>query len=265
MSGPQAYRKFFCATDGWRHATGPRLQAIVSSRFEQVASLISLAFPSVRQKIRQRRYPIFTAPNSMLDAILSWIEHHAILEPQVCAILALLFVGAAFLPFPRTLLLLAVGGIFGLPVLAIVIPSTTLGSILAFLLARWLLQNHIQDLLDQRPLWKALAQAVDKDGWTIVALMRFAGPLPNAVQNYLFGLTRIGVLPFSLITFIFTLPQIVFYVALGTAGRATWFDDQSSLSSKLSLLLAVAVVAAVMFLLTRRVRKILRYEAEYPL
>jgi uncharacterized membrane protein YdjX (TVP38/TMEM64 family) len=51
-------------------------------------------------------------------------------------------------------------------------------------------------------------------------LMRFGGPAPNCVQHYVFGLTGIGLLPYSLITLIFTLPQIVLYAYIGQSGRA---------------------------------------------
>jgi uncharacterized membrane protein YdjX (TVP38/TMEM64 family) len=50
--------------------------------------------------------------------------------------------------------------------------------------------------------------------------MRFWGPAPNCVQNYMFGLTGIVLLPYSLITLVFTLPQLALYTYVGASGRA---------------------------------------------
>jgi uncharacterized membrane protein YdjX (TVP38/TMEM64 family) len=43
----------------------------------------------------------------------------------------------------------------------------------------------------------------------------YASPVWCAVQNYLFGLTRIRLLPFTLAMFFFTIPQVTLYVCLG--------------------------------------------------
>ena len=96
--------------------------------------------------------------------------------------------------------------------------------------------------------------AVDEEGWRIVALLRFASPVPNAVQNYLFGLTRIGFIPFAVTTFVFSIPQIVLYVYLGSAGRAVLFDETLSTLNRILLgvgLISIVVAAA---LIIRRVR-----------
>jgi uncharacterized membrane protein YdjX (TVP38/TMEM64 family) len=71
---------------------------------------------------------------------------------------------------------------------------------------------------------------VDEEGWRVVALLRFASPLPNAVQNYVFGLTRIGFLPFAITTFLFTIPQVMLYVYLGSTGRALLDENLSTLN-----------------------------------
>jgi uncharacterized membrane protein YdjX (TVP38/TMEM64 family) len=78
--------------------------------------------------------------------------------------------------------------------------------------------------------------------------LRFASPLPNAVQNYVFGLTRIGFLAFAITTFLFAIPQVMLYVYLGSAGRAVLLDEN------LSSLNRISVVCAAM-LVVRRIRR----------
>ena len=146
--------------------------------------------------------------------------------------------------------------------LIVIVPSTTLGCMLAFLLARYLLRNLVAREVAKRRSWRIIAQAVDDEGWRIVALMRFWGPLPNFVQNYLFGLTRIGLLPFAVITLLFTLPQIVFYTYLGASGRAMLLNDGPVVFNLIVLGIAATTMIAVLILVSKRAKAILNQQAE---
>ena len=98
----------------------------------------------------------------------------------------------------------------------------------------------------------------------MVALMRFGAPIPNAVQNYLFGLTRIGLVPFTAATFVFTIPQVVAYVYIGAAGRAAMLDDASSTPSRILMGVGALTLAAVTVLVARKSRLALRRRALEP-
>jgi len=141
--------------------------------------------------------------------------------------LSLIFFSASFVLIPRTFLCLGAGASFGLAAILIILPSTMLGGIMVFLATRYLLSKRFQAYICARPGLRSIVAAVDEEGWRIVALLRFASPVPNAVQNYVFGLTRIGFLPFAVTTFVFSIPQVVLYVYLGSAGRVVLFDDDS--------------------------------------
>jgi uncharacterized membrane protein YdjX (TVP38/TMEM64 family) len=86
---------------------------------------------------------------------------------------------AAFVPVPRTILVLGAGAAFGLKALLVIVPSTTFGCILAFLLARGLLRNWGRQTGRR---WRVNAQAIDDEGRRIAALMRFCGPAPNCAR-----------------------------------------------------------------------------------
>ncbi|QDM22987.1 TVP38/TMEM64 family protein [Tardiphaga sp. vice154] len=191
------------------------------------------------------------------EAIVRWLESFGQLDAAAAAVLAAVFVVAAFVPMPRTFLVLGSGAAFGLQALWVIVPSTTLGCILAFLLARGVLRGWVDAQTGKKPLWGVLAQAIDDEGWRIAALMRFWGPAPNCVQNYLFGLTRIGLVPYALITLIFTLPQILLYTWIGASGRAILLDDGELPLSLWMMAIAATVVLTIVFLVSRRFRKIL--------
>src|SRR4051812_9422362 len=111
-------------------------------------------------------------------------------------VLALVFVSAAFVLVPRTILLIGAGAAFGLNCLFIILPATTLGSILSFLLARHFFSDGCRRLIESRPKLKAISAAIDVGDWRIVAIMRLGVPVPSALQNYIFGLTRVRILPY---------------------------------------------------------------------
>jgi len=169
--------------------------------------------------------------------------------------LSLIFFAASFVLIPRTFLCLGAGVSFGLMAVLIILPSTTLGGIFAFLLARYLFTERLQAHLDSRPRLRKVAAAVDEEGWRVVALLRFASPVPNAVQNYLFGLTRISFWPFAVTTFVFTIPQITLYVYLGSAGRAILLDDSLSTLNRILLSGGLISIFIVAVLIVRRVRR----------
>ena len=107
----------------------------------------------------------------------------------------------------------------------------------------------------------AVASAVDHEGWRIVALLRFAGPLPGAVTSYLFGLSNVGFVPYTICTIVFSAPLITFYVYLGTLGRSALIGDVSFDGSRIVMGLALAVICMVVWLVGKATREALQRSA----
>ena len=77
------------------------------------------------------------------------------------------------------------------------------------------------------------------------------------IQNALFGLTRIGAWPYTWATFVFTIPQIVLYVYLGSIGRAALLGESSGMN--LGIMAAGGMTfLIVVLLIVRRMRANLR-------
>lgn len=190
----------------------------------------------------------------MFDVVMQWFPEGSDLGVTSSAMLSLMFFAASFVLIPRTFLCLGAGASFGLAAVPVILPSTMLGGILAFLLARYFLAERLRCYIDARPRLRRIAVAVDEEGWRIVALLRFASPLPNAVQNYVFGLTCIGFFPFAITTFVFSVPQIVLYVYLGSLGRAVLFDESLSTLNRGLLGVGLISIAVAATLVVRRVR-----------
>jgi uncharacterized membrane protein YdjX (TVP38/TMEM64 family) len=190
------------------------------------------------------------------ERIVQWLESFGHLDLQAAGILAALVVASSFLPIPRTFVVIGAGAAFGLRSLIVILPVAAVASVLAALLARHVLRGWVEWQIEKRATWRVIAQAVNDEGWRIMALMRFFGPLPNSAQNYLFGLTKVGLLPYTVITTVCTMPQLVMYTYLGASGRALLLEQGSSFKRALMAVAAVTMIAIV-FLVSRRVRAIL--------
>lgn len=190
----------------------------------------------------------------MTDQFIAWLQGLGALSLTSGLILALAFVVAAFVFFPRTFLCLAAGGLYGLPAMPVVLVGSAAGNVLAFLAARYLFADRLQRRLNRYPHLRAIAKAIDSESWRIVALLRFASPVPSSVQNYFFGLTRIGLWPYTWATLAFNIPQIVLYVYLGAVGRSMLIDDASSWISRAIMVAGALCLAAIVFLIWRKAR-----------
>jgi uncharacterized membrane protein YdjX (TVP38/TMEM64 family) len=100
----------------------------------------------------------------------------------------------------------------------------TIGSVLAFLLSRYFFQAHFLRMVERRPAWRAIVDAVDSQGWQLVFLLRLGAPVPGAVTNYLLGLSRIGLWPYGAATLVGLVPQTVLYMYFGTLGHVALTD-----------------------------------------
>src|SRR5580704_13770508 len=118
----------------------------------------------------------------MSHTLATWLQGWSELNLAAAAALALVFVVSGLAPIPRTFLCLAAGTVFGLPAVPIILPSTTLGGVIGFLLARYLFSAWLWREVDRRPRLRAMMDAVDSEGWRIVGLLRFGSPVPTMVQ-----------------------------------------------------------------------------------
>jgi uncharacterized membrane protein YdjX (TVP38/TMEM64 family) len=101
-----------------------------------------------------------------------------------------------------------------------VIFGTNLGAFLNFVIARYFARGFVTRKLATHEKFRLIDAAINRDGWKMVALLRFV-PVPFGVANYAFGLTGIGLVPYVVATFFATIPANTFIVWLGhTAGES---------------------------------------------
>jgi uncharacterized membrane protein YdjX (TVP38/TMEM64 family) len=134
---------------------------------------------------------------------------------------AAVYVIATVVLAPGSLFTIAAGLLFGLVWgLPIVLVGAKIGAALAFLIARCLVRDRIEAMIERRPKFKAVDRAVTEEGWKVVLLLRLTPVVPFNIQNYFFGLTKIEFWRYVVATFVGIIPGTVMYLYIGAIGRA---------------------------------------------
>ena len=116
---------------------------------------------------------------------------------------------------PASILTLAAGAIFGIVQGTMyVFVAATLGSALAFLVARYVARGWVERRFTSHPRFMAIDRAMEQEGRKIVLLLRLSPVFPYNALNYLLGLTRIGFRDY-LLGCIGMIPGTLLYVYYG--------------------------------------------------
>lgn len=137
------------------------------------------------------------------------------------AVFVFLYVSITVVLGPAWALTLVAGLVYGVWGFPLVILSATLAACVAFLIGRHFARKRVTDLVEKDKRLKALHQAVSQEGWKVVGLMRLSPAFPFGLQNYFFGITDIGLVPYALATLIGIMPGSALYVYIGSLGSAS--------------------------------------------
>ena len=193
-------------------------------------------------------------PVEMWIAVLrDWAATHGYLG---WAVFALGYATLTFLLVPGALLMLAAGVAFGLDGFFPVLGGAMLSSCFGFLGGRYFARARVQRLIAGKPRLAAIDDAVEREGWRIVLLLRLSGLIPFNLQNWALGATRVRFGPYLLATLFGVMPGALTYVWAGSLGGVAGEDA----GARTWILLAVGVVAtgAMIILISRKAQKILR-------
>lgn len=160
---------------------------------------------------------------------LAWLYRDALDAPAIAATirgyrLAPLWFLAAHLVaslifFPRTVLAVAAGAVFGIAMGTVwATLGSTAGALLGLLLTRYV-NSGVVDLESMRRFGPILLWA-ERGGWRSVAVLRLVPVIPHSLSNYALGLTRVGLGAYVVGTVLGQLPMTIACVAIGSAGAA---------------------------------------------
>ena len=151
---------------------------------------------------------------------------------------------------PGLLFTLAAGALFG-PYLGTLygLAGATAGATIAFLVARYAFSDWLAGRAPARV--RRVVEGVETEGWRFVAMTRLIPFIPFNALNYVLGLTRIGLAPYVIASFLFMAPGGAAYAYLGYAGRELATGDDDLVQKALLGLAALGLLAFLPRLIKR--------------
>ncbi len=148
-----------------------------------------------------------------LDMLRNWIDGFGALAPIIFIVVYAVAV-VAFLPAtPLTLLAgLVFGAVWGTLWAWI---GATLGATLAFLVGRYAARGLVDSWKENNERVKKLDEGVEKHGWRMLLITRLVPVFPFSLQNYAYGLTKIRLGTYVLLTAVCIVPGAAVYTFAG--------------------------------------------------
>ncbi|KXF81580.1 TVP38/TMEM64 family protein [Enterovibrio coralii] len=117
------------------------------------------------------------------------------------------FVFACVFLLPGSAFTIVAGIVFG-PIKGglLALFSATLGAVVAFVVARFLLRNTIMNKFGDNPIFKKIDDGVAKNGTSFLILTRLVPVFPFSLQNYAYGLTSLNLGTYALVSLITMAP-----------------------------------------------------------
>ena len=167
----------------------------------------------------------------------------------VLAYTVLTIVGCVVLALPGITFAVFAGLLFGpwLGTLACLL-ATTIGAVLAFLVGRYFLHDSIKPLVMKNTwLKKVLFEEAGRRDVVVLMITRLVPLFPYNLQNFAYGITDMGLMPYTVYTFLFMLPGVAMFT-IGSAGL-------TAEGNRWLYFGAAAVLLVVVFLLGGLVKK----------
>jgi uncharacterized membrane protein YdjX (TVP38/TMEM64 family) len=145
---------------------------------------------------------------------LTWISGLGPLGPLI---FVALYIMACILLLPGSILTLGAGVVFGVVNGSIAVSiGATLGAACAFLIGRYLARGWVAKSIAGNDKFKAVDEAVAREGWKIVLLTRLSPVFPFNLLNYAFGLTQVRVKHYFFASWLGMIPGTIMYVYIGS-------------------------------------------------
>ena len=211
---------------------GKRLLKICNHRFWLATALFTLALLCTVGPLR-----IFFNRNFLIQQ----------LDQAVCCqvvLFILTYIVITVIGIPGTILTIAGGFVFGLVEGTLwSVVGATLGAMGAFWAARYLLHDWIGRRFGKHKAIGRFKQAVTEKPFAFVLAIRFVPITPFNAINFLFGLTPVHWVPYSLATLIGIIPGTFAYTWIGVSGLEALHGGD-----RLPFFLALALLALLSIL-----------------
>ena len=184
------------------------------------------------------------------------------LGPWAAAILGAVWIPAAILLVPGSLITLGTGFLLGIGWgLVVVSAGSTLGALAAFFVGRTLARDRVRRWIAGHPRFRAVDRAVATGGLSIVLLARLSPVFPYNFLNYALALTGVRLRDYALGSWVGMLPGTLLYGYLGSTAQALAVLEaggrERSALEWAAFLLGLVATAVLAWTVTRRATAIL--------
>lgn len=145
-----------------------------------------------------------------------------------------------------------------------VLVGMTLGSAIAFLIARYVLRERVVRAAQTRPQLAALDEAVAVEGWKFVFLIRLIPFFPSKLANYVFGSARINFWPYFLASFLGYIPNTISSVYIGSLARDLTESRERTALQWVVWILGLVALLAISAKASRMAKKIYNARTNEP-
>ncbi|WP_413162892.1 TVP38/TMEM64 family protein [Capilliphycus salinus ALCB114379] len=187
----------------------------------------------------------FSSIQDYLRQTLDWIANLGYWGPVA---FILVYILATVLFLPGSILTLGAGAIFGVFAGYVYVSmGSVVGATCAFLVGRYLARGWVAKKIAGNEKFKAIDEAVAREGWKIVGLTRLSPIFPFNLLNYSFGLTKVSLRDYVIASWIGMIPGTIMYVYLGSlAGElATLGLEERSKTTGEWILYGVGLIATI--------------------
>jgi uncharacterized membrane protein YdjX (TVP38/TMEM64 family) len=125
--------------------------------------------------------------------------------------------------------------------------GANIGAILAFLAGRYAARGMVEGWVQKNKALRKIDEGVRQQGWRMLMITRLVPIFPFNIQNYVYGLTRISLGTYALVSLVCMVPgTIAFNFAAGSAREVILSGGQPDAVKKTLLYLAVAAIFFVL-------------------
>ena len=178
-----------------------------------------------------------------IRAFINWVQQ---LGPIGVVVFVVAYALATVLFLPGWIFTVGAGLVYGIVGGTLVaLTGAVIGATLAFIVARYLVRKNIEEYTKKNARFKAIDEAIGKNGWKIIGLLRLSPLIPFNLSNYFYGITSVSLKAYVAVSAIGMIPGTLLYAYLGAIGKAGISGEKTQHSGAQYILLGVGLVATI--------------------
>ena len=152
-----------------------------------------------------------------IRSFINWVQQ---LGPLGVVVFIAAYALATVLFLPGWIFTVGAGLVYGIVGGTLVaLTGAIIGATLAFLWRVTSREKH-RGLARKSPRFEAIDEAIGKNGWKIVGLLRFSPLIPFNLSNYFYGITSVSLRAYVAVSAVGMIPGTLLYAYLGAIGKA---------------------------------------------